>query len=86
MGKPGSRWRAVLGFSYHDLMARIKTKGADDAWMRLQAILNWFVEVEAEGGYRAYYEKPGRGLLQGGGPPGGLGMDQEFLESVLVPK
>ncbi len=77
---------AVLGFSYHDLMARIKTKGADDAWMRLQAILNWFVEVEAEGGYRAYYEKPGRGLLQGGGPPGGLGMDQEFLESVLVPQ
>lgn len=25
-------------------------------------------------------------MLQGGGPPGGLGMDQEFLESVLVPQ
>ena len=42
--------------------------------------------MQAEGGYRAYYAKPGRGLMQGGGPPGGLGMDQEFMESVLVPQ
>lgn len=77
---------AVLGFSYHDLMARLKTKGPDDAWRRLREILAWFREVQAEGGYRAYYAKPGRGLLQGGGPPGGLGMDREFLESVLVPQ
>ena len=26
---------AVLGFSYHDLMARLKTAGPDDAWQRL---------------------------------------------------
>jgi hypothetical protein len=77
---------AVLGFSYHDLMARIKTLGPDDAWRRLQAIIQWFDEVQAEGGYRAYYAKLGRGLLQGGGPPGGLGLDHEFLESVLVPQ
>ncbi len=77
---------AVLGFSYHDLMARLVTLGPDDAWTRLQAILHWFREVQAEGGYRAYYAKPGRGVLQGGGPPGGLGLDQEFLESVLVPQ
>jgi hypothetical protein len=77
---------AVLGFSYHDLMARLKTHGPDDAWRRLCEILAWFREVQAEGGYRAYYAKPGRGLLQGGGPPGGLGMDREFLESVLVPQ
>lgn len=77
---------AVLGFSYHDLMARIKTLGPDDAWRRLQTIIQWFDEVQAEGGYRAYYAKPGRGLLQGGGPPGGLGLDHEFLESVLVPQ
>ncbi len=77
---------AVLGFSYHDLMARLKTRGADNAWERLQAILGWFREVHSEGGYRAYYAVPGRGLLQGGGPPGGLGMDQEFMESVLVPQ
>jgi hypothetical protein len=77
---------AVLGFSYFDLMARLEVNGPDDAWSRLQQILTWFREVEAEGGYRAYYAKPGRGLLQGGGPPGGLGLDQEFLESVLVPQ
>ena len=77
---------AVLGFSYYDLMARIQTLGPDDAWKRLRAILAWFREVQNEGGYRAYYAKPGRGVLQGGGPPGGLGMDQEFLESVLVPQ
>jgi hypothetical protein len=77
---------AVLGFSFHDLMARLKTNGADDAWKRLRRILAWFREVQAEGGYRAYYAKPGRGILQGGGPPGGLGLDQEFLESVLVPQ
>jgi len=77
---------AVLGFSYFDLMARLKTRGPDDAWKRLREILNWFREVQSEGGYRSYYAKPGRGLLQGGGPPGGLGLDQEFLESVMVPQ
>ena len=77
---------AVLGWSYHDLMARLKTTGPDDAWNRLQEILAWFAEVQAEGGYRSYYGKPGRGSLQGGGTPGGLGLDHEFMESVLVPQ
>ena len=77
---------AVLGFSYYDLMARLQTNGPDDAWKRLREIVAWFREVQAEGGYRAYYAKPGRGTMQGGGPPGGLGMDQEFLESELVPQ
>jgi hypothetical protein len=77
---------AVLGFSYHDLMARLATRGPDDAWQRLREILAWFREVQDEGGYRAYYAKPGRGTLQGGGPPGGLGLDREFMESVLVPQ
>lgn len=77
---------AVLGFSFYDIMARLKVRGPDDAWQRLGEILKWFREVQSEGGYRAYYAKPGRGLMQGGGPPGGLGMDQEFFESVLVPQ
>ncbi|MCB1089077.1 MAG: hypothetical protein KDM63_18725, partial [Verrucomicrobiae bacterium] len=71
---------------FHDVMARLHTNGPDDAWKRLREILAWFREVQSEGGYRAYYAKPGRGTLQGGGPAGGLGMDQEFLESVLVPQ
>ena len=77
---------AVLGFSYHDLMARLRTRGPDDAWARLRGILAWFREVLAEGGYREYYRDPERGTLQGGGPPGGLGMDCEFVESILVPQ
>ena len=85
-GNPIQDGGAVLGFSFHDLMARLETRGADNAWQRLQAILNWYGEVQAEGGYRAYYAKPGRGSLQGGGTPGGLGLDHEFMESVLVPQ
>ena len=77
---------AVLGFSYHDIMARLKVNGPDDAWKRLREIAQWFREVEAEGGYRRYYAEPGRGTLQGGGTAGGLGLDREFMESVLVPQ
>lgn len=78
---------AVLAFSYHDLMARLQTNGPDDAWARLKEVSRWFGEVTAAGGYRAYYaSKPGGATLQGGGPPGGLGMDNEFKESVLVPQ
>ena len=77
---------AVLGFSYYDLMARLKTRGPNDAWERLKFILDWFAEVQSEGGYRAYYSKPDRNSLQGGGTPGGLGIDAEFFESVLVPQ
>jgi hypothetical protein len=78
---------AVLAFSYHDLMARLKAEGPDDAWARLKEVAHWFTEVTAAGGYRAYYaNKPGGATLQGGGPAGGLGMDHEFKESVLVPQ
>ncbi len=77
---------AVLGFSYHDLMARLKVSGADDAWARLKEILTWFDETQAAGGYRAYYKDPSRGTMQGGNVPGGLGLDKEFFESVLVPQ
>lgn len=77
---------AVLGFSFHDLMARIDIEGPDNAWQRLQQITQWFREVQAAGGYRAYYADGTRGKLQGGGPPGGLGMDKEFFESILVPQ
>ena len=78
---------AVLGFSYFDLMARLTTLGPDDAWQRLEEILTWFAEVQGEGGYRRYYSATsGRGTLQGGGTAGGLGVDAEFLESVLVPQ
>ncbi|MDW8321599.1 MAG: hypothetical protein RMM08_09565, partial [Armatimonadota bacterium] len=77
---------AVLGFSYYDLMARLRVRGADDAWNRLQEIVHWFEEVERAGGYRKYYDGSRPGRLQGGGTAGGLGLDMEFFESVLVPQ
>ncbi len=77
---------AVLGFSYHDLMARLITDGPDDAWQRLKEILVWFDETQAAGGYRAYYSDPSRGTMQGGNVAGGLGLDKEFFESVMVPQ
>ncbi|MCA9263338.1 MAG: hypothetical protein KDA60_05795 [Planctomycetales bacterium] len=77
---------AVLGWSYHDLMARLMTAGPDDAASRLLEICTWFAEVQAAGGYRAYYRDADRGTLQGGNVPGGLGVDREFFESILVPQ
>ena len=56
---------AVLGFSYHDLMARLKTLGPDNAWRRLQEILRWFGEVQAAGGYRKYYDGKREGTHAG---------------------
>jgi len=67
-------------------MARLATRGPDDAWKRLRAILAWFDDVQSEGGYRAYYQQPSRGTMQGNNIPGGLGLDAEFVESVLVPQ
>jgi hypothetical protein len=78
---------AVLGWSYHDLMAILKTEGPDACRLRLGQILTWFDETQKEGGYRAYYGKdPARGTMQGANVAGGLGLDKEFFESVLVPQ
>jgi hypothetical protein len=77
---------AVLGWSYHDLLARLKVSGADDCAARLNEIIAWFQEVQAGGGYREYYKDHARGTLQGANVPGGLGLDKEFVESVLPPQ
>ncbi|NLP09227.1 hypothetical protein GX408_02405 [bacterium] len=77
---------AVLGFSYHDLMARLLTEGPDDAWRRLKEIIRWFEETQAAGGYRAFYKDPKNGTMQGSNVAGGLGLDKEFFESILVPQ
>lgn len=75
---------AVLGFSYYDLMARIKVLGPDDAWSRFSEILKWYREVMDYGGPRVYYQFH-EGTLQGGGTAGGLGIDHEFVETVMLP-
>ncbi len=76
----------VLGWSLNDLLSRIRVLGPGDAWARLKQITAWFDEVQAAGGYREYYKDGTRGKLQGGNVPGGLGLDQEFFESILVPQ
>lgn len=76
---------AVLGFSFYDIMSRIKTIGADNAWARLMAIREWDDEVRRFGGYRKYYnEGKGGTTLQGGGTAGGVGIDFEFTESSML--
>lgn len=75
---------AVLGFSFHDMWTRLQVYGPDNAWQRLMEILDWEEEVWKEGGYRNYYSNH-EGTMQGGGPPGGLGIDHEFLETSMVP-
>jgi hypothetical protein len=77
---------AVLGFSYHDLMSRLRWLGPDDCWKRLQEIVAWYTDVQEAGGPREYYKDGTRGTLQGGGTAGGLGVDMEFFESILVPQ
>jgi hypothetical protein len=78
---------AVLGFSYHDLSSRLRAYGADNTLQRLKEITQWFDEVQNAGGYREYYKDGKQGTtLQGGGTAGGLGLDHEFFESILVPQ
>lgn len=77
---------AVLGFSFYDLWARLRVLGPDDAWQRLTEVLAWEKEVQAGGGYRAYFADGKQGTtLQGGGTAGGIGIDAEFYESSLLP-
>lgn len=74
---------AVLGFSFHDLMARHAVLGPDNAWQRFLEIMQWYEEVWDAGGYMAYYrDRPG--TLQSP-QPGGLGLHREFTEPSLMP-
>src|SRR5207253_9157850 len=41
---------AVLGWSYHDLMATVSTQGPDAAAARIAEIVKWFDETQAAGG------------------------------------
>ena len=78
---------AILAWSFYELMARITVAGPDDAAILLKEITKWFDDTQAEGGFRAYYKKdPSRGNLQGDNVGGGIGVDKEFIEGILVPQ
>ncbi len=77
---------AVLGFAFYDLWARMKVYGIDNAWQQFERIANYEKAVIAAGGYRKFYADGTKGTtMQGGGQPGGIGVDQEFLESAVLP-
>ena len=83
---------AILYTSFYDIMSRIKVNGKDDAFARLTAIQEWYKEIYdyyvANDGsdpydfYRYYYDNKGI-QCQGMGTAGAVGLDREFLESVL---
>lgn len=77
---------SVLGFSYFDLISRLRYYGPDNCWARLKEIIAWYTEVQESGGPREYYKDGSRGTMQGNGVAGGLGIDFEFFESILVPQ
>lgn len=76
---------AVLGFSFYDIMARIKILGPDDGWNRMKALLDWEAKTLPYSSYREYYKSIPDAPMQGNGVAGGLGIDVEFFESSLVP-
>jgi hypothetical protein len=84
---------AVPFTSLFEMMVRCRTGNQaqiDRAFERTLEISKWYDDVKAAGGkgkefYRAYYDNhPDRGLQQGGGPPGGLGLDREFLSDASL--
>jgi len=88
---PGALWdQQVMNgggwfwLSFYDLVSRIRIRGPDDAWSRLDQIRTWYAATQAAGGFRNYYQS-NPGLLQGCGSAGNIGLDCEFIENALVP-
>lgn len=85
---------AVMCWSYYDLMSRKEVYGADNAFARLKEIQKWYEKVRAAGGdgvnfYGDYYMylEDGTGiytLQQSGITNGAIGLDTEFLESIML--
>ena len=80
---------AVITWSYHDLVARVQERGAEDAFGRLKEINAWYDKVASYGGeginfYREYYDRQDVLTIQGSGNEGGAGLDSEFLEASLM--
>ncbi len=77
-----------LHLTFFDIWSRIRHRGADNAWSRFVAVLDWFQETQNAGGYDAYYNvHPGtpQCTLDPSEGIGTLGVNCEFPESVLAP-
>lgn len=84
---------ADMFVSYYDLISRIEVLGADNAFTRLKKIQSWYDKIyaysvtergaSARNFYREYYAEQGI-LMQGMGTGGIVGLDSEFIESILT--
>lgn len=85
---------AVICWSFYDLLSRMDVLGSDNAYDRLKGIRSWYDKVRNAGGtgtnfYNDYYMylETGSGiyvLQQSGAQNGAMGLDTEFLESILL--
>lgn len=85
---------AVMCWSYYDLMSRKAVYGVNDTFERLKGIQKWYEKVVEAGGeglnfYSDYYmyleDGTGRYTLQQSGlTNGAIGLDTEFLESIML--
>ncbi len=86
---------AIMYLSYYDMMSRISAYGANNGFERLKGIQTWYEKVKKvadaagvdssnpKNFYREYYSQIGI-VMQGAGTAGGIGLDEEFLESALM--
>ena len=80
----------IMHVSYYDLLARAKVLGVDNAYSRLTAIQEWFVDVQNANsnanGYADFFKNyyTASGALQGGEEQGKYGLHDEFKEAVMV--
>lgn len=90
---------AVLCWSYYDVIARAKVLGVDNAYKRIEGIVDWYKKVkdstDGEGTefFRAYYDNladndaGGVYVIQNADDrPGAIGLDAEFLENAMLAK
>jgi hypothetical protein len=78
-------WRGA-GFSYHDLMARLKVLGPDNAWQRLREIIRWFDDVQAAAGIANTTTAGAKANYKAAARRVDWGWIRNFFESVLVPQ
>ena len=75
---------AILYTSFHDILARARFLGVDNAWDRFTAILDRYAEPDhLSGGNPLYLGESTQGGP--GGTAGAVGVEGEFPESGLVP-
>jgi len=75
---------AILYTSFHDILARARYLGADNAWKRLTEIVDRYAEPDhLSGGSPLYCGEATQGGP--GGSAGSVGVEGEFPESGLVP-